>query len=130
MSVKICADELHQDEKTKIEAAIKELEEVMKGDDKDAIEAKIKVLVEASGVSEPDRIMDFARLDPLLAPDAVVVLADAGCFSATDIFLGALSGRPGVTLMTILMQRVEEAGADHAEHDQDDEDEEEEEETY
>lgn len=29
----------------------------------------------------------------------VVVLSDAGCFSATDIFLGALKGRPRVTLM-------------------------------
>ena len=29
----------------------------------------------------------------------VVVLSDANCFSATDIFLGALSGRPRVTLM-------------------------------
>ncbi|GJM22762.1 MAG: hypothetical protein DHS20C15_26770 [Planctomycetota bacterium] len=29
----------------------------------------------------------------------VIVLSDAGCFSATDIFLGALSGRPRVTLM-------------------------------
>ncbi|QDU83967.1 Peptidase family S41 [Planctomycetes bacterium Pla163] len=29
----------------------------------------------------------------------VVVLSDAGCFSATDIFLAALSGRPRVTLM-------------------------------
>lgn len=29
----------------------------------------------------------------------VVILSDAGCFSATDIFLGALSGRPNVTLM-------------------------------
>lgn len=35
------------------------------------------VIVEASGVALPDRIMDFARLDPLLAPDAIVVLADA-----------------------------------------------------
>jgi G3E family GTPase len=35
------------------------------------------VLIEASGVSEPDRIMDFARLDPLLAPDAILVLVDA-----------------------------------------------------
>lgn len=35
------------------------------------------VIVEASGVAEPDRIMDFARLDPLLAPDAILVLADA-----------------------------------------------------
>ena len=29
----------------------------------------------------------------------VVILSDAGCFSATDIFLGALSGRSNVTLM-------------------------------
>jgi len=29
----------------------------------------------------------------------VVVLMDAGCFSATDIFLGALKGVPGVTLV-------------------------------
>ena len=29
----------------------------------------------------------------------VVVLSDSGCFSATDIFLGALSGHPRVTLM-------------------------------
>jgi len=29
----------------------------------------------------------------------VVVLMDDGCFSATDIFLGALKGLPGVTLM-------------------------------
>lgn len=35
------------------------------------------VIVEASGVALPDRIMDFARLDPLLLQDAVVVLADA-----------------------------------------------------
>jgi G3E family GTPase len=35
------------------------------------------VLIEASGVSEPDRIMDFARLDPQLAPDAILVLVDA-----------------------------------------------------
>lgn len=35
------------------------------------------VLIEASGVSEPDRIMDFARLDPLLESDAILVLVDA-----------------------------------------------------
>jgi molecular chaperone DnaK len=35
-------------EKENIEAAIKELEEVMQGDDKDAIEAKTKALTEAS----------------------------------------------------------------------------------
>ncbi len=35
------------------------------------------VIVEASGVAEPSKIMDFARLDPQLDPDAVVTLADA-----------------------------------------------------
>ena len=29
----------------------------------------------------------------------VVILSDANCFSATDIFLGALAGRPRITLM-------------------------------
>jgi molecular chaperone DnaK len=42
-------DKLEADEKSKIEDAIKELEEAMKGDDKDAIEAKTQALTEASG---------------------------------------------------------------------------------
>jgi molecular chaperone DnaK len=42
-------DKLEQSEKDGIEAAIKALEEVMKGEDKDAIEAKTKALTEASG---------------------------------------------------------------------------------
>ncbi len=41
-------DKLEADEKSKIEAAIKDLEAVIKGDDKDAIEAKTKALSEAS----------------------------------------------------------------------------------
>ena len=40
-------------------------------------EAFDHVIVEASGVAEPSKIMDFARLDPLLQPDATVTLADA-----------------------------------------------------
>ena len=36
-----------------------------------------QVVVEASGVSEPDRIMDIARLDPELSPSGIVVLVDA-----------------------------------------------------
>ncbi|MEM7057103.1 MAG: GTP-binding protein [Pseudomonadota bacterium] len=35
------------------------------------------VIVEASGVAQPSRIMDFARLDPVLDPDAIVTLVDA-----------------------------------------------------
>ncbi len=42
-------DKLEDGEKDRIEAAIKELEEVMKGDEKEAIEAKTKTLTEASG---------------------------------------------------------------------------------
>jgi len=41
-------DKLEAGEKDAIEAAIKELEEVLKGEDKDAIEAKTKALTEAS----------------------------------------------------------------------------------
>jgi len=48
-SITDLGDKVSEDEKTKVDAAIKELEEVMKGDDKDAIDAKTKVLVEASG---------------------------------------------------------------------------------
>jgi len=36
------------------------------------------IVVETSGVAEPEKIMDFARLDPLLYPEGIVVLADAG----------------------------------------------------
>ena len=35
------------------------------------------IVVETSGVAEPQKIMDFARLDPLLYPEGIVVLADA-----------------------------------------------------
>ncbi len=42
-------DKLEDGEKDRIEAAIKELEDVIKSDDKEAIEAKTKALTEASG---------------------------------------------------------------------------------
>jgi molecular chaperone DnaK len=48
-SISDLGEKVSAEEKTQIETAIKELEEVMKSDDKDAIEAKTKVLVEASG---------------------------------------------------------------------------------
>ena len=41
------------------------------------IEEFDQVVVEASGVSEPDRIMDIARLDSELSPGGIVVLVDA-----------------------------------------------------
>ncbi|MDZ7662560.1 molecular chaperone DnaK [Thiohalophilus sp.] len=47
-SMEELGDKLEADEKEKIEAAIKDLEEVMNGNDKDEIEAKTKALTEAS----------------------------------------------------------------------------------
>ncbi len=47
-SMEELGDKLEADEKSKIEAAIKDLEEAIKGDDKDAIEARTKALSEAS----------------------------------------------------------------------------------
>jgi molecular chaperone DnaK len=47
-SLKEMGDKIEAAEKEKIEAAIKDLEEAMKGDDKDAISAKTEALAEAS----------------------------------------------------------------------------------
>ncbi|REL32285.1 molecular chaperone DnaK [Thalassotalea euphylliae] len=49
-------DDLPAEDKEKIEAAIKELEEVIKGDDKEAIEAKQQALMEASA-----KLMEIAQ---------------------------------------------------------------------
>ena len=56
------------------------------------------VVVEASGVSEPDRIMDMARLDPMLDPGAIIVMVDAAEIEArladakiTDVVAAQLS---------------------------------------
>jgi len=43
----------------------------------------------------------------------VVVLMDEGCFSATDIFLGALKGLPGVTLMGVSSSGGSARSRDH-----------------
>lgn len=47
-SMEEMGDKLEESEKTNIESAIKDLEEVMKSDDKDMIEARTKALTEAS----------------------------------------------------------------------------------
>ena len=54
------------------------------------IEEFDQIVVEASGVSEPDRIMDIARLDPELSPNGVVVLVDAAEVkkNAADRYIG------------------------------------------
>ena len=38
------------------------------------------IIIESSGVANPNRIMDIARIDPDLAQDAIVVLVDAANF--------------------------------------------------
>ena len=48
-SMEELGDKLEDEEKTKIEAAIKDLQEALKGEDKDEIEAKTKALTDASG---------------------------------------------------------------------------------
>ena len=37
-----------------------------------------QIVIEASGVSEPDRIMDIARLDPELIPNGIIIMIDGG----------------------------------------------------
>lgn len=48
------------------------------------------ILVEASGVSDPARIADIARIDPALSLDGIVVLADAAAIrqQLADRFVG------------------------------------------
>ncbi|OED40007.1 hypothetical protein AB833_12505 [Chromatiales bacterium (ex Bugula neritina AB1)] len=40
------------------------------------------IIVEASGVAEPEKIMDFARIDPALYPEGIVVMVDAGAIES------------------------------------------------
>ena len=68
------------------------------------IEEFDQVVVEASGVSEPDRIMDIARLDPELSPGGIVVLVDAAEVQnrSTDRYINTVS-YTHLTLPTILL---------------------------
>lgn len=53
------------------------------------------ILIEASGVAEPERIADFARAEPDLALDSIVVLADARLIERqlADTYVGATVAR-------------------------------------
>ena len=68
-----------------------------------------QVIVEASGVSEPDRIMDFARLDPQLAPDAILVLADAETLAArlADAQVGEVVARQIAAADILLLNKTD-----------------------
>ena len=65
-------EKMEPGEKDTIEAAIKDLEEAIKGDDKDAIEAKTKTLTDASG----------AMAQRLYAQQAEAGQAEAGAAGA------------------------------------------------
>jgi G3E family GTPase len=71
-----------------------------------------RVVVEASGVAEPGRIMDFARLDPLLAPDAILVLADAETLPdrLADPRIGDVVARQVAQADMLLLNRTDLAG--------------------
>ncbi|MBL3588527.1 MAG: molecular chaperone DnaK [gamma proteobacterium endosymbiont of Lamellibrachia anaximandri] len=78
-------DKLEAGEKDAIEAAIKDLEEVMKGNDKDAIEAKTKVLTDASSKMAE-------RLYAQQGGDAGAAEAAAGAAGAAGDDAGAQGG--------------------------------------
>lgn len=72
------------------------------------------VIVEASGVAEPGRIMDFARLDPALAPDAILVLADAETLAERldDPRVGDVVARQIAQGDLVLLNKTDLAGAE------------------
>lgn len=71
------------------------------------------VVVEASGVSEPQRIMDIARLDPELVPNAIITVVDA-CELATRLADPTTAGLVGVQLKAadlVLLNKVDRVDA-------------------
>ena len=82
-SISDLGEKVSAEEKTQIETAIKELEEVLKSDDKDAIEAKTKVLVEASG-----KIAERAYQESAQQQQAGAAGADAGSGAQAEATAG------------------------------------------
>ena len=76
--------DLPAEDKDKIEAAIKELEEVIKGDDKEAIDAKSQAVIEASA-----KLMEIAQAKAQAqggaAPEGAAPEADAGQAGGDDV---------------------------------------------
>ncbi len=72
------------------------------------------VIVEASGVAEPGRIMDFARLDPALAPDAILTLADAETVldRLADPRIGDIVARQIAQADLLLLNKIDLVAAD------------------
>lgn len=75
------------------------------------------VIVEASGVAEPDRIMDFARLDPLLSPDAILTLVDAegAPERLSDPRIGDVVARQIETADMLLLNKIDLTGPERQE---------------
>jgi len=79
--VEEAGDELPSEDKEKIEAALTELEEAIKGDDKEAIDAKTQALMEASA-----KLMEIAQAKAQAeAPAGAAPEADAGAAPADDV---------------------------------------------
>jgi G3E family GTPase len=70
------------------------------------------IIVEASGVSNPDRIMDFARLDPDLHEDAIIILADALNLPAqlTDRYLSEVIKQQIVSADIVILNKSDLVG--------------------
>ena len=77
-------DDLPAEDKEKIEAALKELEEAIKGDDKEAIDAKSQAVIEASS-----KLMEIAQAKAQAqggaAPEGAAPEADAGQAGGDDV---------------------------------------------
>jgi len=79
--VEEAGDELPSEDKEKIEAALTELEEAIKGDDKEAIDAKTQALMEASA-----KLMEIAQAKQQAeAPEGAEQATDAGAAPADDV---------------------------------------------
>ena len=79
--VEEAGDDLPAEDKEKIEAALTELEEAIKGDDKEAIDAKTQALMEASA-----KLMEIAQAKQAQsAPEGAEQATDAGGAPAEDV---------------------------------------------
>ena len=80
--VEEAGDDLPSEDKEKIEAALTELEDAIKGDDKEAIDAKSQALMEASA-----KLMEIAQAKQQAqgAPEGAASDADAGAAPADDV---------------------------------------------
>ncbi len=80
--VEEAGDDLPSEDKEKIEAALTELEEALKGEDKEAIDAKSQAVIEASA-----KLMEIAQAKQQAqsAPEGGAPEADAGAAPADDV---------------------------------------------